>query len=153
MPVPCRFASHALRSFECAVETPVWLLLSRHLHDSRQPDPFITLHVVDNLKQNPDKPASVCPAKDDGTGACHGRHLYIHDQKHHSHVGVYRNTPQNLIRLTCPPGVHDYTVLVSLLEVQPMDFSLTVYTTVAATRYPTPSHMLSGDGYKMREMI
>eukprot|EP01012_Entosiphon_sulcatum_P008238 TRINITY_DN14405_c0_g1_i1.p1 TRINITY_DN14405_c0_g1~~TRINITY_DN14405_c0_g1_i1.p1 ORF type:complete len:1041 (-),score=138.95 TRINITY_DN14405_c0_g1_i1:5-3100(-) len=117
--------------------TQVWLLLSRHTNNTNMKEaPFITLHIVDNNRPGGPVVSGSCQADQ-----CKAPRLFsLPAPERHTHIGVYRNTPQYLAKLECAAGTHDLTVVISLLELQTIDFSLTVYSSLTETvLHPLPS--------------
>mmetsp|Transcript_17511 Transcript_17511/g.38275 ORF Transcript_17511/g.38275 Transcript_17511/m.38275 type:complete len:823 (-) Transcript_17511:4358-6826(-) len=91
----------------------VWILLSRHVIDKRQvlsedKGDFLTLNVYDRK---------------------HGKRVYYPEKA--LVRGTYSNNPHSLITFEVPPGVHKYTLVVSLYEkTRAVNYTLSVYASV-----------------------
>eukprot|EP01006_Ploeotia_vitrea_P025295 TRINITY_DN58170_c0_g1_i2.p1 TRINITY_DN58170_c0_g1~~TRINITY_DN58170_c0_g1_i2.p1 ORF type:complete len:720 (-),score=31.56 TRINITY_DN58170_c0_g1_i2:73-1965(-) len=111
-------------TFKLDKPTEIWILLCMHVHNSNTTEwPFITLRIVDNKKTTGVNTDKLCC----GPQGCTAKRLYVANGDHHTYTGVYRNTPQHLVRLQCEAGVHDYIVVVSLCEKMLFDYSVTTY--------------------------
>ncbi|CAO3701156.1 unnamed protein product [Rhizopus stolonifer] len=83
----------------------VWLLLSKHIMVTEENTDYITLHVYDN------------------TG---GERIYYPDNPFKE--GTYVNSPHILVRFNAPPGISDYTIVVSQHEkVRSLYFTIRAY--------------------------
>lgn len=83
----------------------VWLLLSKHIMVTEENTDYITLHVYDNTN---------------------GERIYYPGTPFKE--GTYVNSPHILVRFNAPPGVSDYTIVVSQHEKErSLYFSLRAY--------------------------
>ncbi|KAG1506407.1 hypothetical protein G6F48_008997 [Rhizopus delemar] len=83
----------------------VWLLLSKHIMMTEENTDYITLHVYDD------------------TG---GERIYYPDNPFKE--GTYVNSPHILVRFNAPPGISNYTIVVSQHEkVRSLYFSIRAY--------------------------
>ena len=83
----------------------VWLLLSKHIMVTEENTDYITLHVYNNTN---------------------GERIYYPDTPFKE--GTYVNSPHILVRFNAPPGVSDYTIVVSQHEkARSLYFSLRAY--------------------------
>lgn len=83
----------------------VWLLLSKHIMVTEENTDYITLHVYDNTS---------------------GERIYYPGTPFKE--GTYVNSPHILVRFNAPPGVSDYTIVVSQHEKErSLYFSLRAY--------------------------
>ncbi|KAG2237583.1 hypothetical protein INT48_004485 [Thamnidium elegans] len=105
------FSLHYNPQFSLRVNVPdkkpaaVWLLLSKHIMVTEENTDYITLHVYDNTS---------------------GERVYYPGTPFKE--GTYVNSPHILVRFNAPPGISDYTIVVSQHEKEhSLYFSLRAY--------------------------
>lgn len=105
------FSLHYNPQFSLTVNVPdkkpaaVWLLLSKHITVTEENTDYITLHVYDNTS---------------------GERVFYPGTPFKE--GTYVNSPHILVRFNAPPGISDYTIVVSQHEKEhSLYFSLRAY--------------------------
>ncbi|KAI9354702.1 hypothetical protein BD770DRAFT_324684 [Pilaira anomala] len=105
------FSLHYNPQFSLRVNVPdkkpaaVWLLLSKHIMVTEENTDYITLHIYDNTN---------------------GERVYYPGTPFKE--GTYVNSPHILVRFNAPPGITDYTIVVSQHEKEhSLYFSLRAY--------------------------